>query len=255
MKKAFGVAIVLLVLVVAFFYVSRTNHNDPAQKPTSEVASKASKSLDTRAPGFVAGKHYQVFPNNIRDQQSIRQLMAREKDHIQVLEFFNYGCRACGNLHDDMTHWLKTKPKDVTYHRFPIIFHRTWEMYAKVFYMLESMKKLDKFDNLLFKAIHEEKRPLGNERKLKLYFEEQGVPAQTFEDFYHSFVVQQHVDYAQNIAKAYEVSVSPSVIINGPHLSYVTNPSLVNTTSEFITLINFLVKQQLDALRLEQKKS
>ena len=143
-----------------------------------------------------------------------------EKNKLEVLEIFWYGCPHCYYLEPALNEWLKTKPKDVTFVKMPAVLDlkHKWTETAKIFYVAEALNVFDKIHIALFQAIHEKKRNLSTEQEFAQFFNEvAGVSKENFTKAFNSFAVDMKIRNALRLTQAYGISSVPVLIVNGKY--------------------------------------
>ena len=86
---------------------------------------------------------------------------------IEVLEFFSYGCPHCNDFNPLISAWAAKQPGDVVFKRVPVSFGRAaWANAAKLYYTLEATGDLAKLDGDVFKAIHNDRVNLFDEKTI-----------------------------------------------------------------------------------------
>jgi len=143
-----------------------------------------------------------------------------EKNKLEVLEIFWYGCPHCYYLEPALNEWLKTKPNDVTFVKMPAVLDlkHKWTETAKIFYVAEALNVFDKIHIALFQAIHEKKRNLSTEQEFAQFFNEvAGVSKEDFTKAFNSFAVDMKIRNALRLTQAYGISSVPVLIVNGKY--------------------------------------
>lgn len=139
--------------------------------------------------------------------------------NIEVLEFFSYGCPHCGELEPHLQTWLKTKPADVTFRRVPVMFQPRWENLARVYYTLDALGEESKLSPEVFSAIYSKGVPLWNEKDFLDWAASKGLDRKKVEDVYKSFAVVGKVNRAKQLAGAYNIQSTPTVIVDGTFIT------------------------------------
>ena len=168
---------------------------------------------------MVAGKDYQVIKTP--------QPTASGKN-VEVLEFFWYGCPHCDHLQPALHEWLKRKPADVAFRRQPAAFQDSWVQLARTYYAVEAIDAVDKLHGEIFNAIHKTKvlNPsalVKNQKPLFDWVATKGVSQQKFVDAYNSFGVASKSQRTIDITSAYDISGTPTIVIDG---RYLVSPSM-----------------------------
>jgi thiol:disulfide interchange protein DsbA len=138
---------------------------------------------------------------------------------IEVLEFFSYGCPHCSDFHPLISAWAAKQPGDVVFKRVPVSFGRAaWANAAKLYYTLEATGDLAKLDGDVFKAIHNERVNLFDEKTILEWVTKKGVDAKKFSETFNSFGVMSKVKRADQMAQAYKISGVPAIAVDGKYL-------------------------------------
>lgn len=164
---------------------------------------------------------------------------------VEVVELFWYGCPHCYSFEPYIKKWLETKPDHVGFRRAPAIFRKDWIPQAKAYYTAEQLGVLEAVHLPLFKAIHDQKRPLNTKEQLADFFAEQGVERAAFDKTYDSFAVQSKVQRAYVMTQRYGIQGVPAVVVNG---KYRTTGSLTGSYDNLVKVINILVDEEHRAM-------
>lgn len=158
---------------------------------------------------------------------------------LEVVEFFSYGCPHCAEFHQSITKWAKALPKDATFVRVPVAFGRPqWGQLVRTYYALDALGQLDKFDEPLFKAIHDERKPLFTEESIASWIGQNGGDAAKFREAFNSFSVSQKSARAEQLSRDYRVSGVPQVVVAGKYA--VTG----NSYADVLRISSELVEQE-----------
>lgn len=191
---------------------------------------------------YEEGKDYYRLSSEITSHKVIQELIAKNPEKVVVIEFFNYGCFGCMRLHPFLDKWVETKPKNVIFYRYPLMFNKKWEVLAKAYYVNKMLEVSNFSDQDFFNTIYQHRVDLSDEEKLSDFFIERGVSGKKFDDLYNSFAVNQEITKAKEVANAYQVLVSPTVIVNKPYGSYVITPTLVKgNNQDLISIMGYLI--------------
>jgi len=165
----------------------------------------------------------------------------QNKDKVEVIEFFWYGCPHCYHLEPSIAKWLKTKPKNVEFIRQPAVFSKVWGDHAKAFFTAEALGVLDKVHDDFFDAIQNKNQKLDTEADLAKFFADHGVEAGAFKEAYSSFLVDAKLRQAKDMAARYGITGVPALIING---KYRTTGPLAKSQENMITVMDQLIKKE-----------
>jgi len=138
---------------------------------------------------------------------------------IEVLEFFSYGCPHCADFNPLLTAWLGKQSPDVVVKKVPVTFGRgAWANAAKLFYTLEITGDLHRLESDIFKAIHQERVNLFDEKAMTEWVVKKGVDQKKFSETLVSFGVASKVRRGDQLAQAYKIQGVPSLSIEGKYM-------------------------------------
>jgi thiol:disulfide interchange protein DsbA len=138
---------------------------------------------------------------------------------IEVIEFFSYGCPHCADFNPLIHAWSARLGADVAFKKVPITFGRpAWTNVAKLYYALETTGDLAKLDDVVFKAIHEQRVNLFDPRTAEEWVAKQGADGKKFAEAFASFGVNSKMSRAEQIARAYKVDGVPMVVVDGRYV-------------------------------------
>ena len=138
---------------------------------------------------------------------------------IEVLEFFSYGCPHCADFNPLVTAWAAKLPGDVVFRKVPITFGRAaWANIARLYYALKVTGDLDRLESDIFKAIHNDRINLFEEKSLLEWVAKKGVDQKKFAEAFNSFGVMSQVKRGDQMAQAYKIQGVPALAVDGKYL-------------------------------------
>jgi len=153
-----------------------------------------------------------------KDYTLLNPSQPTDNKKIEVLEFFFYGCSHCYHLHEPLTAWEKSKPRDVVLTFVPTIFRDSMEPMARTMYALESMGQLDKLHDALYNAWNVDKIELFDEASIGDFVAKHGVDRTKFTDAYNSFSMQSRVARAKQMVRSYRINGTPTLVVAGKYV-------------------------------------
>jgi thiol:disulfide interchange protein DsbA len=162
-------------------------------------------------------------------------------DDVEVLELFWHGCPHCYQLEPDIKRWLETKPEGVSFRRLPAAASSRWIPHAKAYFAAEQLGELNKLHEPLFKALHEQKRPIFTDDQLIAFAAEQGIDEAAFREAYQSFPVDMKVRQSADLVRRYQLSGVPAIVVNGTYMTGVTE---AGGREQLFELVDFLVAKE-----------
>lgn len=158
-----------------------------------------------------------------------------DPETIEVIEFFWYGCPHCYRFSPHIDRWKQSRPDDVSFQHLPAILSPRWELHAKAFFAARIMDELDRFHHAMFTAIHEDRMRLDDMTAIGEFASSLGIDAQRFVATMQSFAVDTRIRRVKNLQRAYGITGTPTVVIDG---RYRTSGSIAGGVANMIPVIN-----------------
>lgn len=136
---------------------------------------------------------------------------------IEVVELFWYGCPHCYAFEPVINPWVDKLPSDVNFVRIPAMFGGPWDAHGQMFLALEAMGVEHRVHAAVFNAIQKEHKRLIDEKEMAEFLTTQGVDADKFLATFNSFAVKGQITKAKELAKKYEITGVPTMIVNGKY--------------------------------------
>ena len=155
-----------------------------------------------------AGKEYIELSNPVPVSQPGK---------IEVVELFWYGCPHCYHFEPTVNPWAEKLPADVNFKRVPAMFGGPWDAHGQMFLTLEAMGVEHKVHAAVFKAIQEQGKKLVKPDEMAEFLATQGVDKDKFLATFNSFAIKGQVNQARELAKKYEITGVPSMVVNGKY--------------------------------------
>lgn len=176
----------------------------------SAIAMGASLSIAGPLAAQTAGRDFVVLNPPVSTDDAAK---------IEVVEFFSYGCPHCADFNPLLNLWAAKLPADVVLKKVPVSFGRAaWGNAAKLFYALEITGDLKRLESDVFKAIHQERTNLFDEKTIVSWVSARGVDRKKFTDAFGSFGVQSKVRRGDQMAAAYKIEGVPAMAVDGKFL-------------------------------------
>ena len=157
---------------------------------------------------------------------------------IEVVEFFWYSCPHCNAFEPQLESWIKKLPKDVVIRRVPVSFRPEFEPQQRLYYVLESMGKVDEMQMKVFNAIHLDRLPLTNGEQITAWVEKQGINKAAFVEAYNSFPIVTKVRKATQLQDQYKVQGVPAIGIAG---RFYTDGTQARTMDRALIITDYLI--------------
>ncbi|MGV8919000.1 MAG: thiol:disulfide interchange protein DsbA/DsbL [Pseudomonas sp.] len=136
---------------------------------------------------------------------------------IEVVEMFWYGCPHCYAFEPIINPWIEKLPADVHFIRIPAMFGGPWDAHGQLFITLDTMGVETKVHTAVFDAIQKEHKKLVTPDDMADFVATQGVDKTKFLETFNSFAVKGKIAQYKELAKKYEISGVPTMIVNGKY--------------------------------------
>ena len=136
---------------------------------------------------------------------------------IEVVELFWYGCPHCYAFEPVVNPWVEKLPADVNFVRIPAMFGGPWDAHGQMFLTLEAMGVEHKVHNAVFEAIQKEGKRLTDPADMADFLATQGVDKDKFLATFNSFAIKGQINQAKELAKKYEITGVPTMVVNGKY--------------------------------------
>lgn len=168
-------------------------------------------------------------------------------DKIEVAEVFMYSCPHCYDLEAHINRWAEDKDPSIRFVRIPASFNQLALLHAQLYYTEIFLGKSGKlkdpvaFRNMVFEEYHRRSNRLTSQMAIQRLFARAGVNADDFNRIWNSFEVNQALRVAADLARRYNVTSVPMVIVNG---KYRTDMGMAGSYPKLIELIDELTVRE-----------
>jgi protein dithiol oxidoreductase (disulfide-forming) len=144
-----------------------------------------------------------------------------QHDKIEVVEFFSYACPHCARFYPLLNAWVAKLPQDVLFRRVPVGFNRdAWVNLQRAYYALDATGDLARLDGPLFRAIHEERKPLFDESNIADWVGRNGGNADKFTAAYVSLSINKESVQADQMTEQFRIAGVPALAIDGRYVAH-----------------------------------
>lgn len=151
----------------------------------------------------------------------------RSGSHIEVIEFFRYGCPFCDRLEPVLQRWAQQRAHVLTLRKVPVSFYST--THQQLYLTLVQLRQEERLALSIYDAIHRHARALDSLDDIVDWLSPHGVAASAFTQAWHSATVGQAVAQANAEVQAYGVKFVPQFGVNG---RYLTSPAMVGGSND-----------------------
>jgi protein dithiol oxidoreductase (disulfide-forming) len=157
---------------------------------------------------------------------------------VEVIEFFSYGCPHCFHMAPLLKQWQKTElPANAVLIRVPVAFgRREWGQLVRAYYTLEATGDLERLDDKLFDAIHQQQQQLFDVEALTSWAAKNGVDANKFRTTFNSPEVTAKAVQADQLSRDYKINGVPTLTVAGKYKALGKDyPEMLKITRELVT--------------------
>lgn len=197
-------------------------------------------SADEGKSAFVAGKgkDYEILAEPVK---------TTHPDKIEVAEAFWYGCSHCYHFEPFLEPWVAKLPADVYFIALPVSWgDSTRILHSKMFFTAQQLGKLDTMHAETFKAMSIAPQGFTTEAGIANHFAQYGVAADVFTKTFRSFGVDSLVKQADAKTRSYNVTGTPTLVINGKY-------KIMGDPKKVLAVADFLIEKERAALAKTQK--
>ncbi|OGA10116.1 MAG: hypothetical protein A2W68_10120 [Betaproteobacteria bacterium RIFCSPLOWO2_02_64_14] len=160
-------------------------------------------------------------------------------DHVEIIEFFWYGCPYCFELQPLLEAWLRRKPADTAFRRIPAVMRETWAPHVRIFYTLAALGELERLHQKVYDAYHVDALAMSKPDVVAQWAARHGIDRETWLAAYISPQVDQGVDMARESTSRYQVPGTPSLVVDG---RYMTSSALAGSVPGVIPILDELIR-------------
>ena len=148
-----------------------------------------------------------------------KPVVTSDPEKIEVVELFWYGCPHCDSLDPALKAWVDRLPTDVNFVQIPVVFGRSWEMHARMFWVAKNIGLLGTIHEPLFNAIHREGQRLQRVDDVVAFFERFGADPAVVKRELDSFATESALRLADARTRAYGIRGVPAFVVDGRHVT------------------------------------
>lgn len=119
----------------------------------------------------------------------------------------------------------------------PTAMNPVWEQNAHGYYVSEVLGIQRKTHLQLFEAIHLKKQSLFNQQALSQFYSKYGINTFQFNQLYYSAAISKKINISNQLAKQYQLTGVPTIVINGQYLIQGENQNIIE-------IIEYLIKKE-----------
>ncbi len=168
-------------------------------------------------------------------------------DKVEVAEVFMYSCPHCFDMEPYAERWAADLDPGVRFVRIPAMFNRAAQVHAQIYYTHEILARNgvladpQAFHMAVFTEFHRRGNRLTTESAIQNLFERFGVSAEDFTKAWSSFEVNQKLRVAADLARRYNITAVPAVVVNG---KYRTSASQIGSYEGLFEAIDELTARE-----------
>lgn len=206
--------------------VLATEDSNPAVETTSAIAGR-----------YMEGMHYTALPNPIG---------LTDGSTTEVSMFFWYPCWPCSSFEEHLAAWESDLPADIILTRIPAIWSAEMRFQAQAYYTAQLLGVEDETHRRFYTAFQKNNSTINSEQDLQLFFEGFGVSALEFMRLFHSDVLQERIQQAEQANNDYQIQSTPSLFVAG---KYAISPQTAGGLEEMLEVADYLLELETQRVR------
>ncbi len=202
---------------------SQTESQVVVEESAAEVEPEAAVIVLAQADDVSAARNWQFKEGTHFTRMIPTQPTVGGADKIEVAEIFMYSCPHCFALEPDIDKWAAGKDPNVRFVRIPAVFNELAKLHAQLYYtevfLAQSGKLKDPiaFRTMVFEEFHRKNNRLTSQVAIQRVFARAGVSEDDFNRIWNSFEVNQALRVAADLARRYNVTSVPMIVVNGKY--------------------------------------
>lgn len=162
---------------------------------------------------------------------------------MELVEAFSYMCSHCNTFEPFIDAWQKRKPEYVEFRRIPVVFGRgSWELYARGYVTAEMMNAPEAAHAAMMDRLWKEKNIIRSMDELAAFYSQFGLDQDKFLATSSSFAVETRLMKDQQKVRAYGITGTPSLILNGKYR--IAGNAAVPSFDVMLDVVDFLIARE-----------
>jgi thiol:disulfide interchange protein DsbA len=174
----------------------------------------------------------QPFTEGVDYARLARVMPVSTGEQVEVIEFFSYACIHCAEIEPHLQRWKASAPANAKLVYYPAVFNADWELAARAFYASETMGTLEQTHKATFDARFVERKAFPTIESYADLYATKGVDRSKFLAVAKSFAVNNKLARSKKMALEFDVSVTPTLIVDGKYRlipkGFAQVPELIN---------------------------
>ena len=190
-------------------------------------------SFQVQAESFVEGKDYVVLKNQTTQSTA--------SNKVKVTDFFSYGCPWCFKLDKPLDSWAEKNQNQVALQKVPVVFNKSWLIYAKAYYTINALAPTQNIDDSLFEAIIDKNQKLSTPEEMATFLAQHGIKEESAQNaLTHSPSIDLQIQNDRQLMVSYQITAIPAVVIDN---KYKTDLQMAQNKERFFAILDFLVEK------------
>lgn len=181
------------------------------------------------------------YEEGVQYQRIAQPVATTTGDRIEVVEMFGYPCPHCFSFEPLLHHWTEHQAEDVELVRIPVVFGRSWEPFARGYYVAQLLGKVEETHQAMFDAIHVKRQRIRSKEALAAFYKDYGIDPDVFIKQYDSFAVDMKLKQGESRARGYGITGVPSMIVNG---KYLVTAASAGGHEQMLQVVDYLVEKE-----------
>ena len=172
-------------------------------------------------------------------------------DKVEVLELFSYLCSHCNTFEPYVNAWAAKAPEYVEFKRLPVVFGRgSWELYARAYVTADIMNLPEEAHMAMMDRLWKERKIMRSLDEIADFYTQYGADKEKFLSTAQSFAVDGRIRKDQQLVRAYGITGTPSIVINGKYR--IAAGSALPSFEAMLDVVDYLV--EIERARLNKER-
>lgn len=247
-KKLLYVGLIIVVAVLAFWFMYRGGNSESGQTDQARVQSPAEVTASDNIK-FVSSSKDEVLPPQVGSMEYVQE---SEQALVTLVEYADFQCPACAAYHEILNKLANDFPEDlrIVFRHFPLrSIHRHSQMAAQAAEAAAAQGKFWEYSDLLYANQDDWSVARDPRSTFVKYAESLGLNTDEFDKYMNSSDAKASVDAGFESGMASGLNATPTFFINGEQIA---NPQ---GYEPFKALISGLIEQKKQEANEEPESS
>lgn len=240
MRRILLISLAALALDATSTYAKTPANGSATAKPAAaaRTAAPATAKPAAKTPAQPAAPVMPRFTEGVEYEKLNVSPAPPQAAHIEVTEFFSYGCIHCFHFEPIVEGWRKQKPADVDLVLVPATFRPDFALFARGYYAAQALGVADKTHAAIWDALWKHERSVRTIADLADLYASVGVDRNAFIDACADPAIEAKLKHATEQLMLFTVAGTPDLLVAGKYRVLLSK--LPNAAQAF-DVVNYLL--------------